>query len=111
MGGSGHGHAHTHGNHHNLKESDEQMLGKIQRIETIKHYPNHWHMDPFASANISLILGGTPTFAYGALGAFFSVMYYRNQAVHMPYNFYANNTRTAGRLLFGLSIGLFVGYL
>ena len=87
------------------------MLGKIQRIETIKHYPNHWHMDPFASANISLILGGTPTFAYGALGAFFSVMYYRNQAVHMPYNFYANNTRTAGRLLFGLTIGLFVGYL
>ena len=54
------------------------MLGKIQRIETIKHYPNHWHMDPFASENISLILGGTPTFAYGALGAFLSVMYYRS---------------------------------
>lgn len=107
----GHGNSHTHGNLHNIKETDEQMLSKIQRIETIKHYPNHWHLDPFTGANISLILGGTPTFAYAALGSFLSVMYYRSQAVHMQYNFYANNTRTAGRLIFGLVLGLSAGYL
>ena len=53
MGGHGHGHAHAHGNHNNKKETDEEMLGKIQRIETIKHFPNHWHMDPYNSANIN----------------------------------------------------------
>ncbi len=107
----GHGHAHAHGNHNNKKETDDEMLGRIQRIETIKHFPNHWHMDPYSGANISLILGGAPTFAFGAIGAFFSVMYYRSAAAHLQYNFYANNTRTAGRLLFGLVLGLGFGYL
>ena len=109
MGGSDHGHG-AHGNHNNLKESDDALLGKIQRIETIKHYPNHWHLE-YSATNAGQILGGTPTFAYGAVASFFSVMYYRSQAAHMKYNFYANNTRTAGRLFFGLFLGLSIGYL
>ena len=77
MGGDHHG-VHVHGNHNNLKESDSEMLGKIQRIETIKHMPNHWHLSFWDTNNMWQILGGAPTFTYGVLGASFSVLYYRN---------------------------------
>jgi len=78
MGGSGAHHHHTHGNDHNIKESDEDMLGKIQRIETIKHYPNHWHLEPFNGSNIFTILGGTPAFGFAGIGAAMSYGYYLN---------------------------------
>lgn len=109
--GGGHDHAHAHGNHNNFKESDTEMLGKIQRIETIKHNPNHWHMEPFDANNIWNILGGGPAFFYGVMGAAFSTAYYRNKSVHLTYNYYANHTRTASRIVFGLTLGLFAGYL
>ena len=108
MGG---GHHHVHGNHNNIKESDDEMLGKIQLIETIKHYPNHWHMAFFDAKNGYQILGGAPAVAYGVIGAAFSLAYYRNQAVNLTYNYYDNNTRTAGRLAFGFALGVFAGYL
>jgi len=38
-------------------------------------------------------------------------MYFRNQAANLQYNFYANNTRTAGRILIGLFFGISIGYL
>ncbi len=109
--GGGHHDVHAHGNHNNIKETDEEMLGKIQLIDTIKHNPNHWHLAFFDATNAFQILGGVPALAYGLLGATLSAAYYRNQAGHLTFNFYANNTRTAGRLVFGLGLGLFAGYL
>lgn len=105
------GHGHAHGNEHNLQQSDAEMLGRIQRIETIKHCPNHWHMEFFDSANILAILGGAPSLTFGAIGAALSYGYYLNRAANMPYNFYAHNMRSAGRLGMGFSLGLFAGYL
>ena len=87
------------------------MLHKIQRIETIKHMPNHWHMEPFNGNNIMTILGGVPAFGFALIGAGITYGYYLNQAAHMTRNFYAHNTRSAGRLAFGAILGLGVGYL
>lgn len=89
MGGHG-----AHRNEHNIKETDEQMQAKIQRIELIKHNPNHFHLEFFNANNMFNILGGAPSMMFGALGALLSFGYYRNQAAHMRYNFYLNNTRT-----------------
>ena len=113
MGGSGHD-SHGHGSHrneHNLKESDSEMLGKIQLIELVKHNPNHFHLEFFDSSNMYTILGGPLAFAYAAFGGLFSVQYYRSQAAHMRFNFYLNNTRIFQRFTFGFAIGLFAGYL
>jgi hypothetical protein len=109
MGGSGH--AHAHGNEKNMQETDQEMLYKIQRIETIKHMPNHWHMDFFSATNMYAILGGNASMVYAGLGAAMSYGYYLNRAANMPYNFYANNMRSFGRLAFGATLGLFAGYL
>ena len=73
--GGGHG-PHIHYNENNMKESDEDMQGKIQRVDTIKFNPNHFHMDYFDGANWSTILGGAPTFAFGAAGGAVSYSYY-----------------------------------
>jgi len=78
MGGGAHGHVHVHGNHNNIKESDADMLNRIQRIETIKHNPNHWHMDPFNAGNIYQILGGAPAFGFGLIGGAITYGYYLN---------------------------------
>lgn len=107
----GHGHGHSHGNEHNMKETDAEMLHKIQRIETIKHSPNHWHMEFFSAANMHQILGGNAAFAYAAAGAAMAYGYYLNRAAHMPYNFYSHNMRGFSRIAFGGAIGLFAGYL
>ena len=71
MGGQG-----AHGNDKNMQETDADMQGKIQLIDTVKHNPNHWHMDYFDGANWSTILGGAPTFAFGAAGGAVSYSYY-----------------------------------
>ena len=101
----------AHRNEHNMKETDEEMQGKIQRIELIKHNPNHFHMEFFNSSNMFNILGGAPAFAYAAFGAALSVGYYKNQAANMRWNFYLNNTRVFQRLAFGFTVGLFAGYM
>ena len=110
MGGHGHGHA-AHGNHNNIKETDEEMLHKIQRIETIKHMPNHWHMEFFDTNNISTIVGGAPAYGYGFLGGAFSLMYYQNQVAHQARHFYLHTLRQTSRFSFGFVLGLWAGYM
>ena len=110
MGGHGHGHA-AHGNHNNIKETDEEMLYKIQRIDTIKHMPNHWHLDFFDPNNHFAILGGTPAFGYGVIGGAFSLMYYNNQAAHQTLHYYQHQIKQFGRFGLGFTLGLFCGYL
>ena len=41
MGGHG---PHIHGNENNMKESDEEMRGKIQSAELVKFNPQNFHM-------------------------------------------------------------------
>ena len=108
MGGHGHG---AHGNPNNLQETDEEMKFKAQRIETIKHNPNHWHLEFFDLNNQWNILGGAPAFAYAAFGSAIAVSYFNNACQHIPYNMYAYNQRVVGRFLFGGLIGLWAGYM
>ena len=105
MGGHG---VHVEANTRNIQETDEEMLFKIQRIDTIKHNPNHFHLVHSDPTNWSAILGGAPTLTFGAAGAFTSYSYYAAQA--RPFNFYANNFRVFGRLFFGATLGLAFGY-
>eukprot|EP00353_Schmidingerella_taraikaensis_P009375 CAMPEP_0185577642 /NCGR_PEP_ID=MMETSP0434-20130131/10606_1 /TAXON_ID=626734 ORGANISM="Favella taraikaensis, Strain Fe Narragansett Bay" /NCGR_SAMPLE_ID=MMETSP0434 /ASSEMBLY_ACC=CAM_ASM_000379 /LENGTH=140 /DNA_ID=CAMNT_0028195267 /DNA_START=55 /DNA_END=477 /DNA_ORIENTATION=+ len=92
-----------------MKETDEEMRSKIQRIELVKFNPNNFHMEFFDANNMFAILGGAPTMIMGGLGAAGSVAYY--QAGGASKNFYINNMRVAGRSMFGLSLGLAAGYL
>ena len=100
----------AHRNTNNLQETDCQMLDKIQRIETIKHMPNHWHLDFFNAQNMWTILGGYGTAAFTAAGVGISVMYFNAGQVHAPRNFYAYNTRLWGRVIVGAMFGLAAGY-
>jgi len=86
------------------------MLDQIQRIETIKHSPNHFHMEFFDANNMFRILGGAPAFAFGAVGATISYGYYAGFAATRQLNFYAHNMRVASRLVMGFSLGMAVGY-
>ena len=85
MGG---GHHETR-NSKNMQESDEDMQGKIQRIEMIKHMPNHWHMTFWNMKNMATILGGAGTACYAAIGTSIAVLYFKNGAAHVTPNFYA----------------------
>ena len=73
--GGGHG-PHIAYNENNKKESDEDMRGKIQRVDLVKFNPQNFHMEFFDVNNMYQILGGAPTCIMGALGAAGSVMYY-----------------------------------
>ena len=84
------------------------MLGKIQRIETIKFNPNHFHMDPFCFSNIFTIMGGAPTLTLTTVGALFSYSYYAGQV--RAYNLYMNTFRVAGRVAFGATLGMALGF-
>ena len=84
------------------------MAGKIQRIDLIKWNPNHFHKEFMDFNNIFNTLGGVPAFALASFGAMFSFSYYTGQA--RKYNFYANNFRGAGRIAFGFTLGLALGY-
>ena len=105
MGGHG---PHIAHNDANMKESDSDMQGKIQRVDLVKFNPNHFHMEFMDAGNMLSIIGGVPTAICGALGAAGSFAYYRAAGVHP--NFYTNNMRVTGRLVFGLSLGLAFGY-
>ena len=109
MGGHGHG-DHSHRNHNNIKESDAEMQNKIQRIDTIKHMPNHWHLDFWNVHNMYTILGGFGTAAYTFLGASLAVMYFKNGAAHGPQHFHMMQTRMWGRIVVGGIMGLTLGY-
>merc|ERR1712010_213666 len=52
--GGGHG-PHIHYNESNMKESDEEMQGKIQRVDLVKFNPNHFHMDFWSAQNMYTI--------------------------------------------------------
>ena len=54
------------------------------------------------------VSGGVPTAVCGVLGASASYGYYL--AGTPSRNFFTNNMRVAGRLMFGLSLGLAFGY-
>ena len=106
--GGGHHHVHVVGNQNNMQETDQEMLGKIQRIDTIKHNPNHFHLEFFDVNNMFNILGGAQALAFGVIGGGFSYWYYAQQV--RPYNYYANNLRVASRLFMGVAVGLAFGY-
>lgn len=67
---------HIVGNESNMQESDEALLGKIQRIELIKFNPNHFHMEALSASTAYTVLGGAPTMVMGATGALISYGYY-----------------------------------
>jgi hypothetical protein len=87
------------------------MQGKIQSLELIKHSPNHFHMEFLDANNMMTILGGAPTFLFGAIGGGISLAYYGGLAGTQPVNFYGNILKQSGRFTFGLALGLGVGYL
>ena len=70
------GHGKQIGNTSNIQETDAAMQGKIQLIETIKHSPNHWHMEALDVKNMYAILGGAPTAAFAATGSVLAYGYY-----------------------------------
>ena len=100
-----------HRNHNNMQETDEEMLHKIQRIDTIKFNPNHWHLDMLSPTNWYNISGGAPTLVSMAIGSLFSYSYYANGARHMPYNFYMHNMKAFSRIAVGAAVGLAYGYM
>ena len=106
MGGHG---PHIVGNERNMQESDDEMLGKIQRVDLIKFNPNHFHMEFFDTGNMYAILGGAPTMVSAGIGMAASAAYYQAAGTHR--NFYTNNMKMTGRLFFGLSLGLAFGYM
>ena len=105
MGGHG---PHLAANESNMKESDSEMQGKIQNAELVKYNPQNFHLAFWDAGNMYSILGGAPTMVCGALGAATSFGYYA--AGGSARNFYANNMKVTGRLAFGLTLGLALGY-
>ena len=86
------------------------MLGQIQRIETIKHNPNHFHMEFFNGSNMYNMLGGAGSFGFAAVGAGVSYGYYAGFAATRQLNFYAHNLRVVSRIAMGATFGLALGY-
>ena len=105
------GGGHIARNLNNMQETDEEMLAKIQRIDTIKFNPNHWHLNMFDPSNWFRISGGAPTMMFTGVGALFAYSYYANGARHMPYNFYSHTMRSMSRLALGAAVGFAYGYM
>lgn len=82
------GHGGAKGNTNNMQETDEEMQGKVQLIDTIKHNPQHFHLEFFDAANMYQIVGGEKSLAFGAAGALISHTYWSGKASR---NFYAFN--------------------
>lgn len=76
MGGHG---VHTTPNENNFKETDEEMLGKIQNIETIKYNPTMFHLNPLSPTAAYQIVGGAPACGCSLGGALLSYGYYAAQ--------------------------------
>lgn len=106
--GGGHG-PHTTPNMNNMQETDEEMQGKIQLIETIKYNPNMFHIDICDPVALCNVMGGVPTLVTTAGGAALSYGYYAAQV--RTYNMHSNIRRTQGRLLIGSLMGLAFGYV
>lgn len=67
----------------------------------------NFHLDFYNPTNWFNVIGGIPTITIGVFGALFSYNYYASQS--RIYNYYANITRSIGRLGFGFSAGLAIG--
>ena len=104
MGG---GAVHTHPNMNNFKETDEEMAGKIQTIETIKYNPQNFYINPTDPVAVCEVLGGAPTLATTFAGGLASYGYYASQ--RRTYNLYQTGVRIQGRFLFGAVLGLAFG--
>jgi len=102
------GHGGAKGNMNNIQETDADMQSKIQLIDTIKHSPNHFHMEALDPVNWYAILGGAQSMAFGATGALLSYAYYTGAASK---NFYTFSHSGMLRVAFGASMGLGLGYL
>ena len=79
-------------------------------MDTIKHSPNHFHMEFLNMSNMYSIMGGMNTMVFGLLGAGISSAYYSGFASTQANNAYAHSLRTILRFKFGLLVGLAVGY-
>lgn len=102
------GHGGAKGNSNNIQETDADMQDKIQLIETVKHSPNHFHLDFFEAGNWFNILGGANTMAFGGTGAGVSYLYWAGKA---STNHYVWNINVFQRLGLGLVLGLGIGYM
>ena len=105
MGGSG---VHTTPNMNNFKESDEDMQGKIQRIEVVKYNPQMFHREINAE-NAFNIVGGAPACACSLIGGLFSYGYYLAQP--RAYNQYTHILRSQMRFGLGALVGCAFGYV
>ena len=76
MGGHGHDDHHAHGNEHNIQETNAEMPYRIRDIETIKHYPNLFHLWIWNPNTVFEILGGAKFAVTAAAGGVFGYWYY-----------------------------------
>ena len=101
------GHGAHHGNTNNIKQTDEEVLGMVQTIETIKHCPNTFHLEFFNFQNMYMILGGMNTMVMGGFGGLISYSYYQALA---PKNFYHATQFGMHRVALGFLLGTAVGF-
>lgn len=105
MGGHG---VHTTPNMNNFKQSDEEMQGQIQTIETIKYNPQMFHVDIKDPSQVIPVIGGTPTIACTAVGGLLGYGYYAVQS--RSWNMYSHVRRVQNRVFLGMMLGAAFGY-
>ena len=93
------------------QENDGDLPFKIRPIQLVMHNPNIFWVSPYDVPKAVEVLGGLPFLATAGLGAGISMTYYKFGQANIPATFYANVMKTWGRLLFGLAIGGYIGYL
>ncbi|CAI2375946.1 unnamed protein product [Moneuplotes crassus] len=94
------------------QETDQDLPFKIRPIQLVMHNPNFFWVHPLDTSKSIQVLGGAGFLFSAFAGAGISLTYYKfNQATSVPATFYQNVFKTWGRLLFGLAIGGYVGYL
>mmetsp|Transcript_22005 Transcript_22005/g.24445 ORF Transcript_22005/g.24445 Transcript_22005/m.24445 type:complete len:146 (+) Transcript_22005:13-450(+) len=93
------------------QENDEDLPSKIRPIQLVMHNPNIFWVSPFNTPKAIEVVGGAGTVLSAGLGAGVAVTYYRFGQASIPATFYANVFKTWGRVVFGLAIGGYIGYL
>ena len=93
------------------QESDQDLPFKIRPIQLVMHNPNIFWVNPYDVGKSFQVLGGVGFLCSALTGAGISTAYYRFGQGQLPVNLYANVMKTWGRLLFGLAIGGYIGYL
>lgn len=108
MGGHG---TSIHGNHHNVKEVDEELSQKIRPIELIKHNPQMFYLNFFDVNNHFELVGGAKTGAFALIGGWIALSYFMGGQKTRPYNFYVNLHQGFGRFVFGGVLGGAAGFM